>query len=240
MQCAWDEEWGVLGYQRVLGILLRLTRYTAFLYGGDDKLKNRELNVPLDHARKSTEILERGRGSRDRSEEDRIESRKDVSQSNNNKNNDNNDNDNINNHDDGDDNANFLDNDRNNRKSDGDIERKRELKNEKDEAIELATQIIFAFHDSISPFLDNLWSVRNLQIKCLSNLFNSPNINKLKKDMVPIFLNLMCDFDIRNRIAVARLVRDKHYLPVNIYHSLLLIMNVIFMNAYAISLSIDI
>jgi hypothetical protein len=208
MQCAWDEEWGALGYRRVLGILLRLTRYTSFLYGGDDKLKVRELDVLLDYARKSNEDLERGRGrggrGGDRSEEDGIERRKDMSQSDKNNNNNNN----IRSYDDdSDDNVDFLDNYKSNRKyrnGDGDIERKKELKKEKEKAIELATQIIFAFHDSISPFLDNLWSVRNLQIKCISNLFNSPNIEKLKNDMVPIFLNLMCDFDIRNRIAVAR------------------------------------
>ena len=211
MQCAWDEEWGALGYRRVLGVLLRLTRYTSFLYGGDDKLKVSESDVLLDIARKSNQVLERGRGrggrGRDRSEEDGIERRKDVSQSYKNKNN----NCNRNNDDDSDDDVDFLDNYRGNRKcrnKDGDVERKIELKKEKEKAIELATQIIFAFHDSISPFLDNLWSVRNLQIKCISNLFNSPNIGKLKNDMVPIFLNLMCDFDIRNRIAVARLVKD--------------------------------
>jgi hypothetical protein len=210
MQCAWDEEWGALGYRRVLGILLRLTRYNSFLCGGDDKLKVGELDALSDISRKSNEEeLERGRGrgrggkGRDRSEEDGIERRKDMSQSYKNKNN----NDIRSNDDDSDDDFDQLDDDRNHgkyRNKDGDIERKKELKKEKDKAIELATQIIFAFHDSISPFLDNLWSVRNLQIRCISNLFNSPNISKLKNDMVPIFLNLMCDSDIRNRIAVAR------------------------------------
>lgn len=211
MQCAWDEEWGALGYRRVLGILLRLTRYTSFLYGGDDKWKVRDLDAVMDIARKSNEELERGRDrggrggrDRDRSEEDEIERRKDMSQSHKNKKKNY---DMRNNSDGSDDNVDFLDNYTGNRKyrnGDGDIERKKELKKEKEKAIELATQIIFAFHDSISPFLDNLWSVRNLQIRCISNLFNSPNIGKLKNDMVPIFLNLMCDFDIRNRIAVAR------------------------------------
>lgn len=205
MQCAWDEEWGALGYRRVLGIIFLLTRSTDFLSGGSDIEGNfLEGNMTI-----SRQNSERGRdrdGDRERGgdrDEDKKKERRgkdrdrdggreiDISQ-NNRKHDKNDDND--------------YDNNSNNsyRNNNQNLEYRKELKREKDKAIEFSIQIIFAFHDSINPFLDGLWSVRKLQIKCISNLFNSPNISKLKNDMVPIFLNLMCDFDIRNRLAVAR------------------------------------
>ena len=211
MQCAWDEEWGALGYRRVLGIMFLLTRSTDFLSGGSD-IAGDDLEGNMTISRQKSE---RGRdrdGDRDNHKDrdrdrdrDKKEERRDkekdrdrdggrgIDMSQNSRKYDRSD-------------GNDYDNNSNTdyRKNNQYLDFKKELKREKEKAIEFSIQIIFAFHDSISPFLDSLWSVRNLQIKCISNLFNSPNISELKNDMVPIFLNLMCDFDVRNRLAVAR------------------------------------
>lgn len=214
MQCAWDEEWGALGYRRVLGIIFLLTRSTDFLSGGSDVAGN-VLEGLEGNMRLSRQHSERGRdkdGDREKDKDrdrdrdrDKKEERKGkekdrdrdggrgIDMSQNGRKYDRSDSNDYDNNSNG-----------NHRKNNQYSDFRKELKKEKEKAIEFSIQIIFAFHDSISAFLDSLWSVRKLQIKCISNLFNSPNISKLKNDMVPIFLNLMCDFEIRNRVAVAR------------------------------------
>ena len=213
MQCAWDEEWGALGYRRVLGIMFLLTRSTDFLSGGSDIAGNAlEGNMTISRQNSEMRDGDRGRGGdrdgdkeedRRRKHKDRVEERsgKDRDRD---KENGIDKSQNKRKYDRSDDNDYDDSSNSSHRKNNQSIEFKKELKREKEKAIEFSIQIIFAFHDSISPFVDCLWSVRKLQIKCISNLFNSPNISKLKNDMVPIFLNLMCDFDIRNRVAVAR------------------------------------
>ena len=99
-------------------------------------------------------------------------------------------------------------NSRNTRYSDDDTAphsgEKESYKKERKEALNLAVEIIFASHASIKSFPEALCGARNMQLECLSNLLNSPNINEFKQKMVPIIVGLMADCDVRNRLLVTR------------------------------------
>ena len=218
----WDLEWGVLGYMRVLGILRNLTGVKEFLtvkrYSRNDSgLYKRNVNE-----RGKDRGKERGLNSsqmsqnstlNNRSRDDRNSQSKSCENSNRNYNdgyedsfneNNNNDNDNNNKKNKNKNNNNYDDesDDSNNGYENNSENMKKEIENI-EKYLKLVLDIIFA-RSTLEKFPSKLWTVRYIQLQCLSNLFNSPNIDEFKGEMVPIFISHMSDFDIRNRLEVNR------------------------------------
>lgn len=217
----WDLEWGVLGYMRVLGILRNLTGVKEFLtvksYSRDDsglykrnvneKRKDRGKERGLDSSQMSQNST-----LNNRSRDDRNGQSKSSKNSNRNYNYDYEDSYNENNYND------YNNNKKNRNKNNNDYDdesddsnngyennsenTKKEIEN-KEKYLKLVLDIIFA-RSTLEKFPSKLWTVRYIQMQCLSNLFNSPNIDEFKGEMVPIFISHMSDFDIRNRLEVNR------------------------------------
>jgi hypothetical protein len=191
----WDVEWHALGYLRVLGVIRDLTGDWSFLHvekedggGGNGRDRDRGRNTGRDRESEKRRILNSRRSnsnSSDDNNEDEESEDGDVRI--------------INQRGHSSHNSWCSDDDTATNSADRELDKK-----ERKEAVNLSVEIIFASHTSISPFPKSLCGARYMQLACLSNLLNSPNLKEFKQKMVPIIIDLMADSDMRNRLLVAR------------------------------------
>jgi hypothetical protein len=180
----WDVEWHALGYLRVLGVMRDLTGDWGFLHIEREGDRNED-GGDRDRGREREREREKRRRRNDDSYEDEESDDGDVrviSQRGNSTHN-----------------SWCSDDDTAPHSADRESDRK-----ERKEAVNLAVEIIFASHASIVAFPKSLCCARYMQLECLSNLLNSPNIKEFKQKMIPIIIDLMADSDMRNRLLVAR------------------------------------